>query len=183
VIEATDAEVAALRARVEGYQAELEKLRAAVEAIRRSLAAAPVTHFDETGFRVARRRWTPPGCSPHSAASQFTTHGPPSDTYRASPLMRSHHALARRLLQREDGYLRYTRDPRVPFDNNAAEREIRMGNVRIKISGSMRQWPAPRRSAPSAPTCPPPPSCGHSIGMLDVLTRAASGSAWVPRTP
>lgn len=33
--------------------------------------------------------------------------------------MRKHHALARRLLTREDDYLRYTCDPRVPFDNCA----------------------------------------------------------------
>ena len=52
--------------------------------------------------------------------------------------MRKHHALARRFLAREDDYLRYTRDARVPFDNNAAEREIRMGKLRIKVSGCMR---------------------------------------------
>ena len=52
--------------------------------------------------------------------------------------MRKHHALARRLLAREDDYLRYTHDPRVPFDNNAAEREVRMSKLRIKVSGSMR---------------------------------------------
>ncbi len=40
---------------------------------------------------------------------------------RAGPLMRKHHALARRLSEREDDYLRFTADPRAPFDNNAAE--------------------------------------------------------------
>ena len=53
---------------------------------------------------------------------------------RASPLMRKHHALARRLPTREDDYLCNTRDPRVPFDNNAAEREVRMSKLRIKVS-------------------------------------------------
>ncbi len=57
---------------------------------------------------------------------------------RAGPPMRKHHALARRLLQREDDYSRYTTDPRAPFDNNAAEREIRMSKLRIKVSGCMR---------------------------------------------
>ncbi|MGO8887391.1 MAG: IS66 family transposase [Streptosporangiaceae bacterium] len=60
---------------------------------------------------------------------------------RAGPLMRKHHALARRLLTREDDYLRFTTDPRVPFDNNAAEREIRMSKLRIKVSGCMREVP------------------------------------------
>ena len=44
---------------------------------------------------------------------------------RTSTLMGKHNALARRLIDRQDDYLRFTVDPRVPFDNNAAEREIR----------------------------------------------------------
>jgi transposase len=39
---------------------------------------------------------------------------------------------------REDDYLRFARDPRVPFDDNEAERTIRMSKLRIKISGCMR---------------------------------------------
>ena len=38
------------------------------------------------------------------------------------------------------------------------DREIRMGKLRIKVSGACGPWPAPRTSAPSAPTCPPPRS-------------------------
>jgi transposase len=176
------------------------KLGVSLEAIRKVLTTAAVAHFDEAGFRVAgklawvhsassgkyalitahdrrgRGRWTPPACSSPSAASRFMTSGP-----RASPLIRKHHALVRRLLQREDDYLRYTRDPRVPFDNNAAEREIRMGKLRIKISGSMRSMAGAHafcaiRSYLST-------AAKHGITMLDALTRAASGSAWVPETP
>jgi hypothetical protein len=99
---------------------------------------------------------------------------------RAGPLMRKHHALARRLLAREDDYLRFTRDPRVPFDNNAAEREIRMSKLRIKVSGCMRSMAGAEtfcaiRSYLST-------AAKHDIGMLDALTGAASGSAWVPET-
>ena len=54
---------------------------------------------------------------------------------RAGPLMRKHHALAERLLAREDGYLRFTAGPLAPFDN---KREIRMSKLRIKVSGCMR---------------------------------------------
>ncbi|HUZ54781.1 MAG TPA: IS66 family transposase, partial [Streptosporangiaceae bacterium] len=54
---------------------------------------------------------------------------------RAGPLMKKHQALARRLRDRRDDYLRFTTDPAVPFDNNPAEREIRMGKLRIKVSG------------------------------------------------
>jgi transposase len=44
---------------------------------------------------------------------------------RSTKLMAKHHALARRLIDRQDDYLRFTVDPRVSFDDNAAEREIR----------------------------------------------------------
>jgi hypothetical protein len=99
---------------------------------------------------------------------------------RASPLMRKHHALARRLLAREDDYLRYTQDARVPFDNNAAEREVRMSKLRIKVSGSMRSMAGAEafcaiRSYLST-------AAKHGIGMLDALTRAAAGTPWIPAT-
>ncbi len=38
---------------------------------------------------------------------------------------------ARRLRQREDDYLRFTTDPRVPSGNYAAEREARTGKLRV----------------------------------------------------
>lgn len=47
---------------------------------------------------------------------------------RAGPLMKKHHALARRLRDRQDDYLRFTADPAAPFDNNAAERESEWEN-------------------------------------------------------
>jgi len=97
---------------------------------------------------------------------------------RAGPLMRKHHALARRLRQREDDYLRFTTDARVPFDNNAAEREIRMGKLRIKVSGCMRSMTGAQhfcaiRSYLST-------AAKHHIGILDALTQAASGTPWIP---
>jgi hypothetical protein len=97
---------------------------------------------------------------------------------RAGPLMRKHHALARRLRDREDDYLRFTTDPRAPFDNNAAEREIRMGKLRIKVSGCMRSMAdaenfcAIRSYLSTAKK--------HGIGILDALTQAATGTAWIP---
>jgi len=99
---------------------------------------------------------------------------------RAGPLMAKHHALARRLRQRQDDYLRFTRDPRVPFDNNAAEREIRMGKLRIKVSGCMRSMTGAEafcaiRSYLST-------AAKHHIGTLDAITSAASGRAWIPAT-
>ena len=97
---------------------------------------------------------------------------------RAGPLMRKHHALARRLLARQDDYLRFTTDPRAPFDNNAAEREIRMGKLRIKVSGCMRSMAGAEafcaiRSYLST-------AAKHGTGKLDALTQAASRTPWMP---
>ncbi len=57
---------------------------------------------------------------------------------RSGPLMKKHHALARRLLVRQDDYLRFTTDFRAPPDNNGSERDIRMAKLRQKVSGCLR---------------------------------------------
>jgi transposase len=57
---------------------------------------------------------------------------------RRSKLRKKRNALAARMAGRTDDYLRYARDLRVPFDDNEAERTIRMSELRIKVSGCMR---------------------------------------------
>ena len=52
--------------------------------------------------------------------------------------MKKHNALARRLLERQDDYLRFTTDWRIPPDNNGSERDIRMIKLRQKVSGCLR---------------------------------------------
>ena len=133
-----------------------------------SLAAGgTLDHLDQDKLAAARHRY-------HSAILI----GKNQTAARAGPLMRKHHALARRLLAREEEYLRFTADPRVPFDNNPAEREVRMGKLRIKVSGCMRSMTGAQafcaiRSYIST-------AAKHGISKLDALTRAASGTAWMP---
>ena len=126
-------------------------------------------HADQERLPRARHRF-------HSAAPI----GKNQAAARAGPLMRKHHALARRLLGREDDYLRFTTDPRVPFDNNAAEREIRMSKLRIKVSGCMRSMAGAEHFCAIRSYLAT--TAKHGIGMLDALTRAASGHPWLPET-
>ena len=56
-------------------------------------------------------------------------------------------ALAERLRDRTDEYQRYMTDFAVPFDNNRAERDLRMVKAQQKISGSWRTLTGARRFA------------------------------------
>jgi len=60
---------------------------------------------------------------------------------RSGKLQQKRHALATRMKDREAGYLRFARDLRIPFSNNAAEQSIRM--CKQKISGCMRSMTDP----------------------------------------
>src|SRR4051812_26859753 len=87
-------------------------------------------------------------------------------------------ALARRIRRRLEDYLRFATDPRVPFDNNPAERDIRMVKIKQKVSGCMRtltgaQDFAAMRSYLST-------AAKHGRRPFDVLTELTSGNVWIP---
>jgi transposase len=99
---------------------------------------------------------------------------------RATGLEKDHNALARRLLDKHDDHLRFTIDARAPFDNNAAEREIRMIKIRQKVSGCLRTLAGAEqfcaiRSYLATTT-------KHGIGLLDALTRLTNRHPWLPST-
>jgi transposase len=106
--------------------------------------------------------------------------GVKATTARASNLEKDHNALARRLLDKHDDHLRFTTDARVPFDNNAAEREIRMIKIRQKVSGCLRtltgaeQFCAIRSYLAT--------TAKHGLGLLDALTRLTNRHPWLPST-
>lgn len=97
---------------------------------------------------------------------------------RSGKLMRKHNALARRLLARQDDYLRFTRDFRVPADNNGCERDIRMAKLRQKVSGCLRTMTGARqfcaiRSYLST-------AAKHGLTFFDALVMLAAGHPWIP---
>ena len=97
---------------------------------------------------------------------------------RSTTLMRSHNALAHRLLDRQDDYLRFTTDWRIPPDNNGSERDIRMIKLRQKVSGSLRtltgaqQFCAIRSYLSTA--------AKHGLHFFDALVMLTQGRPWVP---
>jgi transposase len=97
---------------------------------------------------------------------------------RCGALMRKHHALARRLRDRQDDYLRFTRDWRVPPDNNGCERDIRMAKLKQKVSGCLRTLTGARqfcaiRSYLST-------AAKNGMHLLDALVMLAEGRPWLP---
>jgi hypothetical protein len=91
-----------------------------------------------------------------------------------------HRALARRLRDRQGDYLRFL-DPgfAIPWDNNAAEREVRMVKVRQKVSGCMRTLDGARdftdiRSYLAT-------AAKHGIRFIDALTMLAERRPWLPQ--
>ena len=92
--------------------------------------------------------------------------------------MRKHNALARRLLDRQDDYLRFTINWRIPPDNNGSERDIRMIKLRQKISGCLRTLTGAKhfcaiRSYLSTAT-------KHGKHFFEVLVMLAEGRPWLP---
>lgn len=99
---------------------------------------------------------------------------------RATNLDKEHNALARRLLDKHDDHLRFTVDARVPFDNNAAEREIRMIKIRQKVSGCLRTLAGAQQFCLIRSYLAT--TAKHGLGLLDALTRLACRRPWLPST-
>ncbi|MGH3536657.1 MAG: IS66 family transposase [Pseudonocardiaceae bacterium] len=101
-----------------------------------------------------------------------------STAERTGKMMRKHNALARRLLDRQGDYLRFTRDWRIPPDNNGSERDIRMIKLRQKVSGCLRtltgatQFCAIRSYLSTA--------AKHGEHFFEVLVMLADRRPWLP---
>jgi len=97
---------------------------------------------------------------------------------RSDKVMKKHNALARRLLDRQDDYLRFTTDWRIPADNNGSERDIHMIKLRQKVSGCLRtltgakQFCAIRSYLSTA--------AKHGKHFFEVLVMLTEGRPWMP---
>jgi transposase len=97
---------------------------------------------------------------------------------RPGALARKHHALVRRLLDRQDDYLRFTQDFTVPRDNNDCERDIRMAKLKQKVSGCLRtltgacQFCAIRSYLSTA--------AKHGLHFFEALVMLTEGQPWMP---
>lgn len=100
---------------------------------------------------------------------------------RSDKVMQRHNALARRLHDRHDDYLRFTTNWRIPADNNGSERDIRMIKLRQKVSGCLRSRTGAQhfcaiRSYLST-------AAKHSKHFFEVLVILAEGHPWLPAHP
>jgi transposase len=103
---------------------------------------------------------------------------PPRTGKRGRPKLGRPGSLLRRLDLYQDDVLRYATDFRVPFDNNQAERDIRMIKLQQKISGC---WRTPH-GADAFLTIRSYISTArkHGQNTLDALHALFTGNPWTP---
>jgi transposase len=105
--------------------------------------------------------------------------GAKDHTGQVTPIGKKLAALARRMRERIDDYLRFARDPRrCPFDNNPAEREVRMVKIRQKISGAMRTLTGAEHFCHQRSYLAT--AAKHGINLYHALIQLASSQPWIP---
>jgi len=83
-----------------------------------------------------------------------------------------------RLDERENEVLRFATDFRVPFDNNLAERDIRMVKLQQKISGCWRTIEGAERFLAIRSYLST--ARKHGQRPIDALSALTSGRPWLP---
>jgi transposase len=145
-------------------------------------AAEALTAMQQLVSEAIRHRWDV--ADPAALAAQVRLFrsaaliGAAQTAARSGALMKKHNALARRLLGRQDDYLRFTADFRAPPDNNGTERDIRMAKLKQKVSGCLRTMTGARqfcaiRSYLST-------AAKQGLSFFDALVMLAKGEPWMP---
>ena len=100
---------------------------------------------------------------------------------RRNALEKKANALAGRVIERLGDYWRFTHDPWAVFDNNAAEREIRMTKIKNKVSGGLRSLEGAERYAMLRSYLHT--AAKHGVSFLDALKAACAGTPWLLPNP
>jgi hypothetical protein len=103
---------------------------------------------------------------------------PPRTGKRGRPKLGAARSLLRRLDEYRHDVLRFAADFTVPFDNNQAERDVRMVKIQQKISGCWRSDHGARSFLTVRGYLSTARKQGHR--GLDVLTDLFTGTAWMP---
>lgn len=112
--------------------------------------------------------------------SALRANPPPKPTGRVGrPGQGPIRSLVLRLKDQAAAVLAFMHDVRVPFDNNLAERDLRMIKIRQKISGGFRSWAGAEAFCRIRGYLSTMRKQGHNA--LDVLTSAFAGSLILPR--
>lgn len=90
------------------------------------------------------------------------------------------HALIRRLDLRRADYLRFAADLAVPFTSNAAERDVRMVKLQVKMSGGWRTLAGAEHFCRIRSFISTARKQGQKV--LDRLTEVFAGNVWLPAT-
>lgn len=101
-----------------------------------------------------------------------------ADQHATGKLANKQRALARRVRDRTGEYLAFTTHPDIPFDNNLAERDIRMVKIRQKVSGCLRTLAGAQHFA--AIRSYTATAGKHNINTYQALTQLAEGQPWLP---
>lgn len=93
---------------------------------------------------------------------------------------RASYNLLRRFDTQRDDICRSWIDARVPFDNNQAERDLRMVKLQQKISGCFRTPDGARAFCAARSYLQS--AAKHGLNLLGVLQRLFAGDPWIPAT-
>jgi transposase len=160
----------------QGWAAGMGELLCDVKLVADRARAAGLQRVDDDARARLQRRYA------RLLADRRAANSPPPATGRRRRRGRARRSAAARLLARLDTHrdevLRSLDDLRVPFDNNQAERDVRMVKVQQKISGcwrtvdgaaaflALRSYLATARK--------------HGMNPLVVLCQLFAGRPWLP---
>lgn len=147
----------------------LGELKAAVEAAT-DAGATMLAPGTLAGYRARYRQIIAAGYARNPEPSRTGKRGRPRQGKARNLLLR--------LDQHQDDVLRFAHDLRVPFDNNQAERDLRMVKLQQKISGCWRT----RQGADAflALRSYIQTTRKHGQGVLAALQAAVEGEPWLP---